>query len=247
MKTQTKSTKYQIKNLLSPGTTNAKTGKNQTKTFILYLAPHKQNSFNKNLCSKASPGCIASCLFTAGRGKFSNVQIARIRKADYFLEETELFINQLASEILKQYAKAKKNNYQVLFRLNGTSDIDFYYLLIKYASLDITKLKDYAQFYEYTKNINYIKSHKHKENLTYTFSRSETNNSLLPIALKLGANVSVVFKGEFPKKLMGYDVLNGDSSDEIMIGHKSKILGLQAKGDAKKDKTNFVIDTKKLW
>ena len=58
------------KNLLSKGNTNAKTAKNNFDTYILYLAPHKQNSLKINICPKASKGCAASCLFSAGRGKF---------------------------------------------------------------------------------------------------------------------------------------------------------------------------------
>ena len=62
------------KNLLSKGITNAKTVKNDIKTFILYLAPHKQNAKGVNICPAASNGCVAACLYSAGRGKFSNVQ-----------------------------------------------------------------------------------------------------------------------------------------------------------------------------
>ena len=55
---------YKIpKNLLSKGNTNAKTSKNSLKTFILYLAPHKQNDKNINVCPMASKGCISACLY----------------------------------------------------------------------------------------------------------------------------------------------------------------------------------------
>ena len=40
---------------------------------------------------------------------------------------------------------------------------------------------------------------------------------------------------------MGKKVIDGDKSDLEMVKHKDVILGLIAKGDAKKDKTNFVI------
>lgn len=61
-------------NLLSPGNTNTKTAKNSLKTFILYLSPYNYNSKGVNLCPKASKGCALACLYTAGRGAFSNVQ-----------------------------------------------------------------------------------------------------------------------------------------------------------------------------
>lgn len=242
MKTTIVNSNYSIKNLLSEGSTNSKTAKNTEKTFILYMAPYTLNKHKKNLCPKASAGCSNSCLFTAGRGKFSNVMNSRINKANYFLDETDNFINQLASEILKQYAKAKRQGYKVLFRLNGTTDIDFFTLLIRYASLDVTTLKDYATFYDYTKVLSYIKRHNNKPNIWYTFSRSEINNSELPLALSLGANVSVVFKGYLPKSYWGYPVVDGDKSDNLMIGKKSTIIGLVAKGEAKKDATGFVVN-----
>ena len=37
-------------------------------------------------------------------------------------------------------------------------------------------------------------------------------------------------------------VVNGDTSDLEMIYNKNVILGLKAKGDAKKDTSGFVID-----
>ena len=51
-----------VKNLLSKGSTNAKTSKNPETTYILYLAPYTQNSKKINICPKASAGCSASCL-----------------------------------------------------------------------------------------------------------------------------------------------------------------------------------------
>ena len=84
------------KKLLSPGATNAKTAKNEIKTFILYLAPYNQNSKKINICPKASKGCAAACLFTAGRGAFSNVIKSRTNKTEYLLSNKSLFIKQLA-------------------------------------------------------------------------------------------------------------------------------------------------------
>ena len=70
------------KNLLSKGTSNAKTSKNDNDTYILYLAPYNQNSKKINICPKASEGCAAACLFSAGRGAFSNVIKARQNKTE---------------------------------------------------------------------------------------------------------------------------------------------------------------------
>tara|TARA_R110000824_G_scaffold65440_8_gene170446 strand:+ start:937 stop:1668 length:732 start_codon:yes stop_codon:yes gene_type:complete len=230
------------KNLLSKGNTNAKTSKNSLKTFILYLAPHKQNDKNINICPMASKGCISACLYTAGRGKFSNVQNARINKTNFYIYDKEMFVLKLASEIIKETNKAKKNKEKIAFRLNGTSDIDFIYLLQKYAQLDVESLKENAVFYDYTKILGKVKKYKNYTNYHLTFSRAEDNNSIAEAALNDGANVAIVFRDGLPKFWRGYKVIDGDTSDILMVYNKNVVLGLKAKGEAKKDKSGFVVD-----
>ena len=236
-------TRYKIpKNLLSKGNTNAKTSKNSLKTLILYLAPHKQNDKNVNICPMASKGCILACLYTAGRGKFSNVQNARINKTNFYIYDKELFILKLAGEIIKETNKAKKNKEKIAFRLNGTSDIDFIYLLQKYAQLNIEDLKENAVFYDYTKILGKVKKYKNYSNYHLTFSRAEDNNSIAEADLNDGANVSIFFRNGLPRFWRGYKVIDGDTSDILMVYNKNVVLGLKAKGEAKKDKSGFVVD-----
>ena len=230
-------------NLLSPGSTNTKTAKNSLKTFILYLSPYNLNSKGINLCPKASKGCAAACLYTAGRGAFSNVQKARQNKTEYYLNDKKGFIANLSNQIMKEYLKAKKGNYKIAFRLNGTTDIDFIYLLQKYANLDISTLKDYAVFYDYSKILGKCIKYLKHPNYTVAFSRSESNEAETNEAIKLGINVAAVFSGDLPQKYKGAKVVDGDSSDLVMIYNKNVILGLKAKGKARKDTSGFVINT----
>jgi len=231
----------QPNNLLSKGTTNAKTAKNNFDTYILYLAPHKQNSLKINICPKASKGCAAACLFTAGRGKFSNVVKARINKTEYFLQDKKGFINQLSNELIKINSKASKNVNQTLIRLNGTSDLDFIYLLKKYANFDIANYTN-LHFYDYTKILGKVKKYSNNKNYTLTFSRAEDNEKDIFKAIEYGSNVSAVFSGELPKQYKNIPVVDGDKTDNEMLKHKGYILGLRAKGDAKKDASGFVIN-----
>jgi len=234
--------KYTIpKNLLSKGITNAKTKKNSLKTFILYLAPYNQNDKGINICPMASKGCAKACLFTAGRGKFSNVQSSRINKTNYFIYNKKLFINQLAKEIVRETAKAEAKGEKIAFRLNGTSDIDFIYLLKKYTGLTISGLAPTAVFYDYTKILGKVKKYKGHPNYFLTFSRAEDNESAAIAALNDGSNVSIVFNGELPNYWRGFKVIDGDTSDLVMIYNKNVVLGLRAKGDAKKDTSGFVV------
>jgi len=228
------------KKLLSPGATNAKTAKNEIKTFILYLMPYNQNSEGKQLCPHASKGCAAACLVSAGRGSFSNVIKARVNKTEVFIKNKLAFLNKLADEITQETSKAKKGGYKVAFRLNGTSDVDFVYMLKKYGFLDIETLQPHAVFYDYTKNIKKAIRYKTHPNYTVTFSRSESNSLNCQTAIRHGVNVAAVFN-ELPKVWRGVEVVDGDKSDLQMLKYNGVILGLKAKGSARKDTTGFTI------
>jgi len=233
--------------LLSPGHTNAKTAKNEIKTFILYLAPHTQNSTGINLCPKASKGCALACLYNAGRGAFTSVQNARINKTNFYIQDKSLFIKKLAGEIIKETAKAKRKGEQIAFRLNGTSDQDFVYLLKKYAGLDIADLAPVSIFYDYTKILGKAKKYINAPNYVVTYSRAEDNEAQALEALSLGANVSAVFSDQLPATYKGFKVVDGDTSDLVMLNHSGVILGLKAKGKAARlDTSGFVINSNKL-
>ena len=233
--------------LLSPGHTNAKTKKNELKTFILYLAPYNQNAAGVNLCPNASIGCAAACLWGAGRGAFTSVQNARINKTNFYIYNKALFVKKLAGEIIKETAKAKKKGEKIAFRLNGTSDQDFIYLLKKYAGLDIADLAPVSIFYDYTKILGKAKKYINHPNYIVTFSRAEDNERDAIAALNMGANVSAVFSDQLPDQYKGFKVVDGDVSDLVMINNTGVILGLRAKGrKAKEDKTGFIINSNKL-
>lgn len=224
------------KNLLSKGSTNSKTAKNSFDTFILYLAPYNLNAKGQNLCPKASAGCAAACLYSAGRGKFSNVQQSRINKANYYVFDRFSFLAQLSDEIEAINNKAKKQGKKVAIRLNGTSDLPFYEML----KAD-KKGWNNVIFYDYTKIPSKALKHLNSSNYHVCFSLNEENKTEAFNLLKLGVNIAAVFKSDLPKKYQGFDVVNGDEHDMTMVFNKGKILGLKAKGDAKKDTTGFVI------
>jgi hypothetical protein len=228
--------------LLSKGTTNAKTAKNEIETFILYMSPHTKNDKKINLCPNATTACVKDCLFFAGRGAFSNVMEARTRKSNFFVSDPAQFIRQLVHEILKECAKAKRKGTKIAFRLNGTTDIDWPFYLKKYGNFTFETVEDVATFYDYTKVIKRIKKYGHIENYFLTFSRSESNAAECSEALQYGANIAVVFD-QVPDQWNGTKVINGDTSDLVMLGNKGKILGLKAKGKARTDKTGFVVRT----
>jgi hypothetical protein len=231
-----------VKNLLSKGSTNAKTSKNDIKTFILYLAPHNLNYKGITLCKDASKGCVESCLYTAGMGIFSNVQKSRINKANYFVSDKKVFLAQLLKEIKREIKKASDKNEKIAFRLNGTSDIDFLYLLDKHFDFNVDLLAyDKVYFYDYTKSLPRAKRYQNYRNYTLTFSKSEINQKETNEALNLGINVAAVFSSDLPKTYKGVKVVDADKTDLEMLKFKNVILGLKAKGKARKDTSGFVI------
>lgn len=229
-----------VKNLLSKGG-NAKINKNEITTFNLSLAPHTQNAKGINLCPKASKGCALACLFTAGRGKFTNVQQARINKTNYYLFDKQKFMDQLAKEINKIALKSTITNEKFALRLNTLSDVDFVYQLKKYADLDLLNDDTYKNIivYDYTAIIGKVKKYLGTR-YHLTLSRKEDNEQDVMETLEMGGNVAIVFK-DLPKTYKGYRVVDGDKTDLEMTKYKNVVLGLKAKGDAKKDTTGFVI------
>jgi hypothetical protein len=227
-----------VKFLLSKGDTNAKTIKNELKTFILYLAPADLLP-GFNLCPFASKGCKKVCLNTAGMGIFSNVQLARLNKSKFWAYDRANFYIQLTNEILKINSKAIKTGEKIAIRLNGTSDIDHIDLINRFTGINVLTLSNVI-FYDYTKNPNHIKKYI-GTNYKLTFSRSENNEAKAIEVLQSGGNVAVVFSGELPTTFHGFNVINGDESDLRYFDPANVVVGLKAKGSAKKDTSGFVV------
>ncbi len=248
--------------LLGVGT-NAKTIKgdgSEYLTAILYMTPYKVMVDGKsfNSCAMAEQAsCIDACLYTAGRGKFSNVQTARQRKAEWFYKDRQGFLEQLIVDISKFEKYCIKRNIQPCVRLNGTTDIRWE--LLKYFSnlhcsyfsgeKNIFELFPNVQFYDYTKIANRKCKDIPNYHLTWSYSNANTDYAkLLDKAVEQGMNVAVVFRSNFiqvkPKcwhTWKGYPVIDGDQDDLRFLDPKGgHIVALYAKGEAKKDTTGFV-------
>lgn len=200
------------------------------------MSPHKING-KINMCPKASAGCIAACLNTAGRGKFTNVQSARRSKADFFVRERAAFLSQLHKELLDFSRYARLRGKLPAVRLNGTSDV-------VWETLIDMSLYPEIQFYDYTKYL-VRRGAKGVANYHLTYSRKETDSEEnLKLAMMEGMNVAVVFD-ELPETYMGYEVIDGDKTDLRFLDPTDVIVGLTAKGAAKKDTSGFVIHQQK--
>lgn len=230
--------------LLTPAAANTKTAKNMSQenyiSYILHLAPADLSGYNT--CPAASAGCKAACLNTAGRGVFSNVQQARIRKTVMLVKQRAEFMKLLQADLDTVVRKANKANKQAVVRLNGTSDLNW--LGLKLANgLTVFEAYPTIQFYDYTKVLSRLKALAVKpiKNYHVTFSRSETNDSACLEALRLEFNVAVVFSGDVPEVYMDRPTVDGDGHDLRFLDKPGCVVALKAKGRARRDASGFVV------
>lgn len=227
--------------LLTDSNTKLKKGEAKGfRTFALHLAPHKLGG--KNICLGASPGCISSCLNTAGMGVYKTVQEARIKKTKQFHLDNVEFLKILIKEVSNKLKTAKRKGYNVAFRLNTTSD--FPWETVKLEGKNIMEHFPQVNFYDYTKiprrALDFLAG-KLPSNYHLTFSKSENNDSHCKIISACGGNIAVVFSGKLPETYLGKKVINGDVDDLRFLDQNNCIVGLLAKGRAKQDKSGFVV------
>jgi len=209
-------------------------------SFILHLAPSDLSG--KNTCPKATPGCIAACLNTAGRGGMfkkgettNMIQKARIRKTVAFFFDRDAFMQDLVSDINKAIKLATKLGLKPVFRLNGTSDLSWEKYTAAYG-MNIFELFPQVQFYDYTKVLG--RKVSQYKNYHLTFSKADGNDADVAAALDQGMSVVAVYD-EIPA-----GVPSADETDLRFLDAKGVMLGLKAKGRAKKDYSGFVIRLK---
>ena len=237
--------------LLSVG--NPKTLKGMKEgynTYILHLAPASLSGHNT--CPKATPGCISACLNTAGRGGMfkrgentNTIQKARIRKTQLFYDNRLLFMTQLVGDIKLAIKQSEKKGLIPVFRLNGTSDISFEkYQVTKDGIVydNIFRAFPEVVFYDYTKVLG--RKVSGIPNYSLTFSAADGNDADVYAAIQQGMNVATVFGIKktlpMPETYNGLPVFNGDESDLRFLDPKGVVVGLYAKGKAKKDTSGFV-------
>jgi hypothetical protein len=223
-------------------TANPKIQKGTAKgylSFILHLAPSDLSG--RNTCPKATPGCTAACLNTAGRGgmfkrgETTNViQRARIRKTEYFFNNRAEFMFDLLQDIMKAVNYARRKGLKPVFRLNGTSDLSWEKYDMVYGQ-NVFEVFPTLQFYDYTKVLG--RKVKHLQNYHLTFSAADGNDSDVAEALMQGMSVATVFD-RIPE-----GVYSADEDDLRFLDPRGIVLGLKAKGRAKKDTSGFVRRT----
>ena len=237
---------------------------------IHYMAPHSSAGVG-NLCSHASPACIALCLGThSGQAAMvadlengtNSVRESRKDKARRFMKNRADYMNRLARDILAQERKAKRENLALCIRLNGSTDIAWERIrfdldaksLADFAKIDrhptskavtLLELFTHIQFVDYTKNPN--RMGKTPSNLHLTLSYAGNNLAACLEALAHGHNVAVVFGEGLPADWHGHSVINGDLHDLCHLdpidpaGKRGVVVGLAPKGLTAKRDTSGFV------
>lgn len=236
------------------GTSSAKTVKGEALSYItgiLYLSPSTLSGVG-NVCPWAGT-CKESCLNSAGRGAFNSVQTARIKKTRFFFANRSAFMEQLFQDCKALIAKAKRLSMLPCIRLNGTSDLAFHRLVVPSQGKTLMECFLDVPFYDYTKSVKKAVDNAkglHPQNYTVVFSRdSQFNETECQQVLSAGGNVAVVFRDSLPSVFWHRPVINGDQTDLRFLDRRAKagrhgyVVGLRAKGAAKRDTSGFVVDS----
>ena len=238
--------------------TNAKTVKGQKLgylTGVLYLAPAKLSGYQ--VCAMAAVAqCAEACLNKAGLGGvYTSIQQARIAKTKRFFEDREAFMVDIVKSIRALVKLARKlrrdskgryaKRFQVLVRLNGTSDIRWELIPVTLDGIEYANIMlafPDIQFYDYTKLAN-RKNIPDNYDLTFSYSGVKAYAPQVAKAQKALMRIAVVFRHErdIPKRFIGLKCIGGDNSDVRHIEKQNVVVALYAKGPAKHDQTGFVV------
>jgi hypothetical protein len=218
---------------------NAKTTKGESLgwvTAIRYLAPATEardtNHPALNTCPNAG-ACASVCLYTAGRGVFATTQRARIAKTHHRWTQREDHLAQMVDEIVSAKVKADRTGMRLAVRVNGTSDLPG-------DALELARTFPSIQFYDYTKLMGTSGRRDIPSNYSLTVSYDPVTAPMHKVTplLSRGVNVAVVFatskSGDLPTSWCGFPVLDGDEHDLRFLDAPGHVVGLRAKGPARK-------------
>ena len=206
-------------------------GADKYDSYVMYLQPADKVA-KKTLCAFAEKaGCKEPCLIDSGQLGMSVGQNAATKRTILMLLRPDYFKAQILAEIDKAERKALKGGMPALFRLNGTSDIDF---------SDIIKARPSSLFYDYTKLLSRVRKNA-IANYDLTFSGSMfsmQSRSALQKAVVAGHRIAVAFNTKLiasdslaiPDSLANFDKTDLRHLDGLVIG------ALTRKGSNKKQR-----------
>ena len=226
--------------------TKVEKGSDKFSTYILYMQPANKVSALTLCLGAESAGCLLGCLINSGLLGKTNGQNAATKRTILFLMRREWFFAQLLKEIDAAERKAQRAGIPALFRLNGTSDIDF---------SELIKQRPNSQFYDYTKLLARVsKNALPNYDLTYSASMySKQSKRALRKAVQRKLRIAVAYntkesKGEtlrIPSQFISFDKTDLRHLDPKEIGTLKRKGSNKEERQAENQKANsfFVTET----
>ena len=216
-------------------------GSEKFDTYVMYLQPADKVAL-KTICDAAvMSGCKKDCLISSGQLGMSVAQNAATKRTILMLLRPDYFEERILFEVDRAERKAKKTGIPCLFRLNGTSDLDFSAIISQ---------RPQSQWYDYTKILSRVRKNRLR-NYDLTFSGSMysvQSRAALGKAIARKHRVAVAFN----TKLIASDGITGIPSmfsnfDKTDLRHlDGPVIGaLTRKGSNKKQRAldNKVSDS----
>jgi len=175
-------------------------GADKFDTYIQYLQPADKVATDTLCAFATAAGCKEPCLISSGQLGMSTGQRAATKRTILMLLRPDSYKAAVLSEIDKAERRALKTGIPALFRLNGTSDIDY---------TDIIKERPESLFYDYSKILSNVRKNTLANyDLTYSASMySKQSRAAFKKAVKAGHRIAVAFNTK------------GLASDELQISH----------------------------
>jgi hypothetical protein len=212
--------------------TKLEKGSEKYDSYVMYLQPADKVAMQTICAFAAKAGCKEPCLIDSGQLGMNTGQNAATKRTILMLLRPDYFKKQILAEIDKAERRAAKpGQLPALFRLNGTSDLDF---------SDIYKARPASQFYDYSKELSRVRKNT-LANYDLTFSGSmysKQSRAALRKAVTAGHRIAMAFN----TKLIASDALTIPDSlanfDKTDLRHlDGKVVGaLTRKGSNKKQR-----------
>jgi hypothetical protein len=218
--------------LLAEGA-NVKIAKNIVRTWTLTLVP-ADLSLRWNVCTWATRQCREACvMWTAGR-QYDSVRRGRLVRTAFLAQHPAAFLAILTDEVRRRNARGVEWG----MRLNVASDLRWENIAPWLFDGGLVRAYDYTKA---PARPNVPANYR----ITYSHSERWTDADVLA-RIAAGENVAMVFdrpKHDLPATYLGVPVIDGDLTDFRYADPIGVIVGLAAKGAAKRmDAGGFVAE-----
>ncbi len=212
--------------------TKLEKGSAKYDSYVMYLQPADKVAMQTICAFAVKAGCKEPCLIDSGQLGMTTGQNAATKRTILMLLRPDYFKKQVLAEIDKAERRAAKTGQlPALFRLNGTSDLDF---------SDIIKQRPRSMFYDYSKILSRVRKNT-IANYDLTFSGSmfsKQSRSALQKAVVAGHRIALAFNTKLiasdslaiPDSLANFDKTDLRHLDGPVIG------ALTRKGSNKKQR-----------